>query len=70
MLFEAGVRGGASWLCLASKRHRESALCDFIEVPQDPTGDTERIADVEQTLDLLAAKLMPAELAPYLLRKA
>jgi RNA polymerase sigma factor (sigma-70 family) len=59
---------------IQSARHRhekpsESALADSIEVPQDPTGDAERIVDVEQTLELVVAKLMPAELAAYLLRK-
>jgi RNA polymerase sigma factor (sigma-70 family) len=59
---------------IQSAHHRretptESALADFIDVPQDPTGDTERIADVEEALNLLVAKLMPAELAAYLLRK-
>jgi RNA polymerase sigma factor (sigma-70 family) len=59
---------------LGSARHRreqpsEQTLADVADRREDFTGEVERIADVGYALDLLVAKLMPAELAAYLLRK-
>jgi DNA-directed RNA polymerase specialized sigma24 family protein len=57
----------------SARRRREkpadSALTDADELFHDRTGDAERIADVEHAVTLLAARLMPAELVAYLLRK-
>lgn len=59
---------------IQSARHRhetptESPLADLVDPAQDPTMRVEQSAAVEQTLGLLMARLTPAQLAAYLLRK-
>ena len=59
---------------IQSARHRhetptDSPLADLVDAAQDPTMRFEQSAAVEQTLGLLMARLTPAQLAAYLLRK-
>lgn len=59
---------------IQSARHRheasaESPMGSLVDPAQDPTLRAERGADVEESLDLLMARLAPSELAAYLLRK-
>lgn len=59
---------------IQSARHRhetpaESPLADLFDPAQDPTLRAERAAAAEQILGLLLARLTPAELAAYVLRK-
>jgi len=56
----------------ARRRHEtpcESPLAGLFGEAEDPTGLAERASQVEQVLLLLMARLRPAELAAYLLRK-
>src|SRR6478735_11759057 len=59
---------------IQSARHRhetytESPLAELTDPDQDPTAHAEQTCAVEETLLLLMARLSPAELAAYLLRK-
>jgi len=55
--------------CRRREKPADSTLTDGDQLSYDRTGDAERIADVEHAVALLVAKLMPAELVAYLLRK-
>ena len=59
---------------IQSARHRheaatESPLADLVDARQDPTVDAEQSVAVEEMLLVLMARLSPAELTTYLLRK-
>ena len=59
---------------IQTARHRhetpsESPLSDLVDTAQDPATSAEQSAVVAETLSLMMARLTPAELAAYVLRK-
>jgi RNA polymerase sigma factor (sigma-70 family) len=71
-LTTATVRLAINVVRSASRRHETVTRFDAAESPEPSTGagPADRAADAELSLELLIARLTPAELTAYLLRKA